>query len=242
MSDFHATAIINARAVIGDDVFVGAYAIIGVAHIGKGTMIHPHVIVSDGVVIGPYCELFPGTLIGKEPKGADAISRVVEFSRFVTIGEGCAIGPGAVIYYDVEIGSGTLIGDNASIREGGRIGSRCIVSRSVTLNYDVHLGDRSKVMDGAHLTGGMIIAEDVFISVLVGTANDNAIGRAGYGTHVVGPRIERGAVIGVGAMLLPGVLVGEEATVAAGAVVTRDVAPRTTVFGTPARTRGSDAQ
>ena len=68
-------------------------------------------------------------------------------------------------------------------------------------------------MDGTHLTGNMIVGDDVFISINVSTVNDNAMGQAGYEAHIVGPRIADGA----------------------GAVVTKDVAPHTKVMGIPAR-------
>jgi acetyltransferase-like isoleucine patch superfamily enzyme len=89
-------------------------------------------------------------------------------------------------------------------------------------------------MDLTHLTGNMTIEDDVFVSILVGTTNDNVV-RSGYGDHIVGPRIEEGAVVGVGASLLPGVRIGRKATVAAGAVVTKDVEAGSLVVGIPAR-------
>lgn len=119
------------------------------------------------------------------------------------------MGTCAVVYCDVVIGDGTLVGDNASIREGCRIGSRRLVSRSVTLNYHVIMGDDSKVMDLSHLTGNMTIGRGVFISVGVPSANDNALGGAGYQTEKIqGPHVEDGAHIGAGAILLPRVRIG----------------------------------
>lgn len=149
-------------------------------------------------------------------------------------GDECSIGPNAVIFYGVSIGSKTLLGDGASVRENCRIGSRCILSRYVTVNYDTVIGDRTKVMDSSHITGRAVIGNDVFISVMVGTTNDNAIA-AGFGDHIRGPVIEDNAIIGVGASLLPAVQIGSKAIVAAGSVVTKDVKPSTMVAGVPAR-------
>ena len=78
----------------------------------------------------------------------------------------------AIIYIFI----GTLIGDGASIREQCRIGDNCIVSRLVTINYNAKIGNRTKIMDNTHITGNMEIGDDVFISV-VATTNDNNIGR-----------------------------------------------------------------
>ncbi len=232
----HATAIVHPDAVIDADVTIGPYAIVGRATIGHGSVIHPHVVISDGVSLGSEVEVFPGAFIGKEPKGAGAIARQPQFNHLIQIGDQCSIGPNAVIYFDVEIGRNTLIGEGASIREKGHIGEFCILSRYVTLNYNVRIGDRTKIMDGTHITGNSNIGSDVFISILVGTTNDNVV-RSGYGSHISGPVIEDHVVVGVGASLLPGVKIGEGATVGAGAVVTKDVLSGSTVIGAPAKVK-----
>jgi acetyltransferase-like isoleucine patch superfamily enzyme len=178
--------------------------------------------------------VFHAALIGKEPKGAGATARQPEFNRMIAIGDGCSIGPHSVIFYDVQIGSQTLLGDGASIREKCRIGSKCIVSRYVSINYDTTVGDRTKIMDNSHITGNMRIGNDVFISTMVATANDNVIW-AGYGDHIIGPIIEDGAAIAAGAILLAGVTIGKNAMVGAGSVVTKSVEPDSLVVGIPAR-------
>ena len=233
---FHETAVISKDAQIGDNVSIGPFAVIGAATIGADTVIHSHVVIGDGVEIGKEVEIFPGALIGREPKGAGAASRPVQFVRRLTIGDRCSIGPHAILYYDVEIGEQTLIGDGASIREQCRVGSRCIISRYVTVNYNTIIGDRVKVMDLTHLTGNMVLEDDCFVSCLVATMNDNVI-REGFGDHVVGPVIESGAIVGGGAILLPAVRIGKDAFVCAGSTLTRDVPPGETWVGSPARPR-----
>ncbi len=199
----HPSALISPNAKLGENVAVGPFSVIGDAVIGDGAIIHSHVVIGDGVEIGQAVEIFPGALIGREPKAAGATSRPIEFERQLTIGDGCSIGPHAVIYYGVEIGRATLIGDGASIREQCRIGSNCIISRYVTVNYNTTVGDGVKVMDLSHLTD-MVVEDGAFISVLVATVNDNLV-KAGFGGHVVGPVVRAGSVIGGGATLLPGI-------------------------------------
>lgn len=247
------TSFIHPEAVIGPGLEMARYASIGkseiganvtVGHgvfidddvvIGEGVVIHPNAVIYSGVNVGAGTEIFPGAFIGKEPKGAGATARLPDFTRNISIGSNCSIGPNSVIFYDVSIGNNTLLGDGASIREKCTIGSFCILSRYVTVNYSTTIGDRTKIMDSSHITGKAIIGSDVFISVLVGTTNDNVI-RAGYEEdRIQGPNIENSVVIGVGASLLPQVHIGKGATIAAGSVVTKDVTENTLVAGIPAR-------
>jgi acetyltransferase-like isoleucine patch superfamily enzyme len=234
-SGIHESAIVETNE-IGTGVTIGEFAVIREgARLGDGVIIHPHVVIEDDVIIGPQTEVFAGALLGKEPKGAGAVARQPQFERRLSIGGGSSVGPHSVLFFDVEIGEDTMLGDGASIREGGRVGHSCLVSRYVTINYETTIGDRTKVMDLTHLTGKSRIGSDVFISVMVGMTNDNNIGATGYvEEQILGPVIEDGAMIGAGATLLPAVRIGAGAIVAAGSVVTKDVPPRTMVAGVPA--------
>lgn len=222
---------------IGENVQIGPFAVIAEnVKIGKNVVIHPSVVVAPGVIIGDNVEIFPSAFIGKDPKGAGATARTPEYEKKVTIGNNCSIGPHSTIYYDVVIGKNTLIGDNASIREKCIIGDYCIISRSVTFNYNVKVGNRTKIMDLTHITGNCTIGDDVFVSILVKTTNDNAIGKFGYDEEkIVGPTINNGALIGAGANILPRVTIGENSIVGASSVVTKDVPSNKLAIGTPAK-------
>jgi acetyltransferase-like isoleucine patch superfamily enzyme len=198
-------------------------------------IIHPHVVINEGVIIGDGVEIFSGAIIGKEPKGAGATARQPKFNKRVSIGVNSSIGPHAVIFYDVEIGKNTLIGDGASIRENCKIGNFSIIGRYVTLNYNVHVGNHVKIMDHAWMAGNMNVGNYVFISGGVLTTNDTTMGAPDNIESMRGPSIEDGAMIGVGATLLSGVIIGKNAIVGAGSVVTSDVEPGTLIMGIPAR-------
>lgn len=222
---------------LGDGTRVDEFAVIRAgAAIGRSVHIHPHVVIEPGVVIEDDVEIFPGAYIGKEPKGAGATARAMNFDRRVVIGRGTSVGPHAVIFYDVEIGAETLIGDGASIREQCRVGSKSIISRYVTINYNARIGDRTRIMDMTHITGNCVVGDDVFISALVSTANDNEMVMRRYEEgKVVGPVIGDKVSVGEGACILPGITVGEGAMIGAGSVVTKNVDPFVLVIGVPAR-------
>lgn len=222
---------------LGKNISIFEYAIVrdGVV-LGNNVIIHPHVIINSGCIIGDDVEIFPGTVIGKAPKGAGALARTPEYKEIITIGNNCSIGPNAVIFYDVEIGNFTLIGDGASIREKCKIGSNCIISRYVTVNYNSSIGDRTKIMDLTHITGNCRIGNDVFVSILVSTVNDNIVRGGDYDEERIrGPRIGDGAVIGANTVLLPAIKIGARSMVGAGSVVTKDVEENSLVLGAPAK-------
>ena len=108
-----AVTTISPHAVVEDSVTIG-----------RGVTIHPYVCIYRGVVIGDNCEINPGAFLGKEPKAPVRLIREPRFERRLTLGEGVLIGPHAVVYYDVEIGDLSLVGEGASIREQCRIGQR----------------------------------------------------------------------------------------------------------------------
>jgi acetyltransferase-like isoleucine patch superfamily enzyme len=164
------------------------------------------------------------------------LSRPIHYEKQLEIGSDCAIGPSAVIMYDVKIGDHVLIGNGVSIRENTRIGSYVLLSTSVSINYNTRIGDHVDVRDQSHITGNAIIEDGVFIGIGVSTSNDNDLRKRAYDpTTVIGQTIRRNAMIGSGAILMPGVEIGEGAFVAAGAVVTKDVRPGYLVMGVPAR-------
>jgi acetyltransferase-like isoleucine patch superfamily enzyme len=101
---------------------------------------------------------------------------------------------------------------------------------------DTTVGPLTTIQAGAYITAYSLLEERVFVAPCVVTTNDNFMGRTERRRELIaGPQIRRGARIGGGAILCPGVEIGEEAFVGAGAVVTKDVPPRVVVVGNPAR-------
>lgn len=205
--------------------------------IEEGVVIHDYAVIYPNVLIKAGAEIFEHCVVGRRPKSPGCTSRKLsEVFGQTVIGEQTILSPGCIVYAGVNIGHNTLLGDNCSIREECTIGNYCIISRNVSVNYNTIVGDRTKIMDNTHITGNAVIEEDVFISVLVATTNDNTMGREEYNIdHVGGPHIKKNATIGAAANILPNVIIGENCIVGAGAVVTRNVPDHKVVMGMPAR-------
>jgi acetyltransferase-like isoleucine patch superfamily enzyme len=153
----------------------------------------------------------------------------------VRIGESVLIGGNAIIHAGVEIGDGARVGDHAQIRDRVKVGAGATVGSFASVDPEVEIGARASVQARCYLTGGTVIEEDVFIGPGVTFANDNTMDRHSPDTPLSGPLLRRACRIGAGVVLCPGVEIGEEAFVAAGAVVTADVPPRAVAMGVPAR-------
>jgi UDP-2-acetamido-3-amino-2,3-dideoxy-glucuronate N-acetyltransferase len=132
------------------------------------------------------------------------------------------------------VGSGTRIWAFTHILEGAVIGAGCNICDFTYIDPDVVLGDHVTVKGQMALVDGMRIADEVFIGPNCTFTND-AFPRSRQPWTCEGVVIERGASIGGGAVVLPGVRIGARAMVGAGAVVTKDVPPGAVVVGNPAR-------
>jgi UDP-2-acetamido-3-amino-2,3-dideoxy-glucuronate N-acetyltransferase len=132
---------------------------------------------------------------------------------------------------DVVIGSDTRVGSMTLIHSGASIGSGCTIGSHCNI-CTCHIGDRVSIQTACHITRGVVVEDDVFIGPGVITLNDKLTGGA-----MAYPRIRKGAKIGGGSVILPGVVIGENAIVGSGSVVTRDVPDGVTVYGNPARAR-----
>jgi len=153
----------------------------------------------------------------------------------VEIGEGVLIGGHAIIHSGVKIGAGARVGDHAQIRDGARIGAGSTVGSYVSVDPGVVIGERVSIQTRCYITGGTRVEDDVFVGPGVTLTNDNTMDRHGPEFEFEGPLLRRACRVGGGSTICPGIEVGEEAFVAAGAVVSADVPARALVMGVPAR-------
>jgi acetyltransferase-like isoleucine patch superfamily enzyme len=203
--------------------------------IGDGVVFGAHVVVHPLTVIGDGCVIEDGAVLGKSPRlarGSSAATTVLEPLRIGAFATVCA---GAVVYAGSTIGDGAIVGDQAQVRERTAIGERTVIGRGAGIDNDVRIGARVKVQSQVYVTAHSVIEDDVFLGPCVSTTNDDTMSRHGREYALRGARVRRAARIGGSAVLVPGVEIGEEAFVAAGAVVTKDVPPRAFMVGVPAR-------
>lgn len=219
---------------VGRNVYVSEDAVLG-----RGIKIGNNVTIYPGVRIADDCTIFDGAVLGRPPLSAGNTTRPLHKPlRPLTLGPGTVIGANAVLYAGSRLGSRVLIGDLATLREGCELADQVVIGRSVLVMYDTAVGARSRVIDGAILTGNMIVEPDVFVGPGVHTINDNDVYLKRFGLapfEVRGPVLRRFALIGTGANLAAGIEVGLGAIVAPSAMVTRDVPAWTVVAGVPAR-------
>jgi acetyltransferase-like isoleucine patch superfamily enzyme len=201
-----------------DDVWIGAHVVIH-----DGTSIGAGVRIQDGAVLGKPVALGPRSTASREPPPP------------LAIGAGATVCAGAVVLAGARLGAGCVVGDRAHVRERAVVGEESVVGAGVSVDNDVTIGARVRVQTGAYITAHSVIEDDVFVAPCVTTTNDNTMGRHGVHFERRGALLRRACRVGAAALLLPGIEIGEEAFVAAGSVVTRDVPPRTLVMGSPAR-------
>ena len=215
----------DARGLIrGDDV-----------HLGEGVLFGAHVVVGHGTRIGEASIVEDHAVLGKVPRLARTSAAPRAGVEPLRIGVRATICAGAVVYAGALIGDEAIVGDQAQVRERAVVGERTVIGRGSAIDNDVAIGARVKIQTNVYVTAFSVVEDDVFLGPGASTTNDDSMGRHAPGEPLRGATLRRACRIGGGAVLVPGVEVGEEAFVAAGAVVTRDVPPRALVMGVPAR-------
>lgn len=211
--------VLGEGVVIGEDVEIGA-----------------NVVIRDGTVIGDGCVIQDNVVLGKQPRLSARSTAKRDPLPPLVLGAGAAICSGAVVYAGTTIGEKAIIGDLASVRERCVVGDGAVIGRGVCVENDTLIGARCKVQSNSYITAYSELEDDVFIAPCVTTTNDNFMGRTEERhEQIKGAIIRRGARVGGGVVILPGIEIGEEAFVAAGALVTKDVPAKKLVAGLPAK-------
>lgn len=203
--------------------------------IGEDVVFGAHVVVHDGTVLGDGCVVEDHAVLGKSPRLARSSAAPRGDVGALELGARVTVCSGAVVFAGARIADEAILGDQSYVRERASIGVGTVIGRGSVVDNDVTVGARVKVQTGVYLTAFTLVEDDVFVGPGMVTTNDDTMSRHGADTPLRGAILRRACRIGGGAMLTPGVEIGEEAYVAAGAVVTCDVSPRAVVMGVPAR-------
>ncbi|MHB1653263.1 MAG: acyltransferase [Desulfitobacteriaceae bacterium] len=230
--------VLVAGVEIGDGSRLGNYVTVGQgAKLGSGVQVGDHTTLYTGSEVGDSCFIGSNTSLGRKPRPA-ATSTVEVQSDLpgLKLGAGSTVGCSAVLYAGTVYADKVFLGDGAIVRERCLVGEGAVIGSGVTVENDTKIGAYTKIQTGAYITAYMEIEDRVFIAPMVTTTNDNFMGRTEQRFKLVkGPHIGRGARVGGGSILLPGVRIAPETFVAAGALVTKDTEEKRVVKGFPAR-------
>lgn len=185
--------------------------------------------------VGKHCDVDRDVRILWPKEGCDLCD-----DDFIVLGDDCIVRSGSVIYWGCRIGKRAQLGHHAVLRNHTILGEGSVFGTGAVSEGRVKLGRHVMVETGCILQPGMVIEDFAFLGPRVTCSNDKHIRwcREGMRQELNPPRVGRGARIGAGAVLLPGMSVGANALVGAGAVVTHDVPENAVVVGVPARIIG----
>lgn len=232
------TSAVHPSASIGEGTSFGEFCVIGEGvRIGAGCKIGNHVVIHPDTIVGDTVRIDDHASLGKRPmKAANSATTKEQDLPPLEVGELSIVGTGVVLYRGAKIEGKVLMADLATVRENVTIGRGTIVGRGVTVENFCTVGRFCKLESECYITAYSTLEDRVFIAPGVVTSNDNYVGRtAERFKHFKGVTVKKGARVGAGTVTLPGVVIGEDALVAAGSVVTADVPARKIVLGTPAR-------
>lgn len=204
--NIHATAIISKNAKIGENVTIGAYSII-----------HDGVAIGDDTKIGSYCELGIKTPLSKSEK--------------LAIGKGSVIRSHSVFYQGSTFDERLQTGHNVIVRENTVGGINLQIGSQSDINGDCSFGDYTRLHSNVFVGKKATIGNFVWLLPFTILTNDPHP----PSDTLLGVTIKDYAIISARVTALPGVIIGQESLVAAGSLVTRDVAAASVVAGIPAK-------
>ncbi|MBI1745679.1 MAG: N-acetyltransferase [Acidobacteria bacterium] len=227
--------------------FVGRSITVGKGvRIGEHSVIYDHVVLGDDVVLGRNVRINPNVIIGRGSViednaiiGYQTLTRIWKAGDGMDrteLGEEVLIRPNTVIYTGCKIGSRTKISHNVVIREMTTIGENTSVGCLSKCEGYTTIGSFCSIHALTMISSFMTIEDYVFIGPCCTTINDYRIDyRREFSYAAKGPTIKFGARIGSNATIMPGVVIGREALIGAGSLVTKDVPELKVAYGVPAR-------
>jgi len=202
--------------------------------IGPNCAIGPNAVIFYDVEIEKNTIIETGTVVMRDiPSGAVAMG--IPGQGVHHLAKNNIMVHNSALLESCHVGAGTRIWAHTHVLPGAHIGADCNICDQTFIENDVVIGDRVTVKSGVHIWNGARIEDDVFIGPSVAFTNDRYPRSKQYPETFLRIVIQKGASIGANATLLPGITIGENAMVGAGAVVTKDVPANAIVAGNPAR-------
>ncbi len=230
--------ILSAEQAQAKNITVGLNVIIGKnVNLGENCIIGNNVTIHDDTTIGNNVRIDDNSVIGKNLMKAanSATTKQMELEGTI-IGDECLIGSCCVIYRGTKLGNKILVADQAAVQFKTTIDDFTIIGRSVLIESRCQIGKKVKIESNAYLTAYSTVEDYCFIAPGVITTNDNFVGRTEERfKHFRGVTLKRGARVGANSTILPGKTIYEDALIAAGSVVTKDIPEGKIYAGNPAR-------
>ncbi|UCF30261.1 MAG: transferase [bacterium] len=183
----------------------------------------------SGVTLGPGVVVEDFCILGVPPRG------MKEGDLETVIGANATIRSHTVIYAGNRIGDNLQTGNKVNIRELNEIGDNVSIGTLSVVEHHVKIGNGVRIHTQVFVPEYTIVEDGAWLGPNVVITNAKYPLSPGVKESIVGPTIRKGAIIGANSTLLPGIIIGENAIVGAGSVVTRDVPDRAVVAGNPAK-------
>ena len=219
------TIIGNVR--IGNNCKIGNNVFLKSVSIGDNSIIQDNSIIGYSTITGHYYD---------KKQSEENNSNFDHPQYHIIIGKNVLIRTGVTIYLDVNIGDNCWINHNAIIREKVTILEDSTIGSNTICENNVSIGKRCAIHNNTMICAETLIESFVFIGPGVSFTNNSPIGHLrDVPSTIRGAKLRLGCAIGGGATICPGVEIGYEAIIAAGAIVTKDIPPRIIVAGNPAK-------
>jgi acetyltransferase-like isoleucine patch superfamily enzyme len=185
--------------------------------------VYSGVELGDGFIIEEYC------ILGVPPRGKS------EGELKTIIGSGAHIRSHTVIYAGNRIGKNLQTGNKVNIRESNEIGNDVSIGTLSVIEHHVKIGNNVRIHSQVFVPEYSVLEDSTWLGPNVVLTNAKYPLSPGVKDTLKGPILRKGAKIGANATILPGVVIGQNALVGAGAVVVKDVPENAVMIGNPAR-------
>jgi acetyltransferase-like isoleucine patch superfamily enzyme len=226
-------AVVETAVVIKNDVTIRPHAVVETgSFLGKGAWIGEGAIVRAGCAVGANATVAPYSVVEQDVPDHQSVQG--QPARPNVRIPGGIVHPQAIVE-SLDIGEQTRIWAFCHVLPGAKIGREVNLCDHTFVENDVIIGDRVTVKSGVQLWDGIRLEDDVFIGPNVTFTNDRFPRSKQYPERFPLTTVKRGASIGANATILPGVTIGEQAMIGAGAVVTKDIPAYAVAVGNPAK-------